>query len=245
MTAPSRFHAQRVLGATAEANPAYSGESPKEAQRHLSQVWAAARAAWARRGLQVYGLRTAEPHHDGCPHWHLVVYGEARALRYARRLLRVYALRVDGAEVGARKVRFKAMALSGGSAGASYAAKYIAKNEDVEPVADKPDADTDEGVDVFDITAVSGDVVTANLEAVAHSTGEDRDVVDKPVDQYPDPELASDTEDDCVTATPQVAEEAITTIQEEEEECGDANSYCSIPRNHSIQDPPSSFEGLC
>lgn len=130
LTAPSRFHAQRVLGATAEPNPSYDGKTPKEAQRHISRVYAQARAAWARRGLQVYGLRTAEPHHDGCPHWHLVVYGPARDLRFARRLLRVYALRVDGDEPGARRARFKAMALSGGQAGASYAAKYIAKNID-------------------------------------------------------------------------------------------------------------------
>ena len=130
LTCPSRFHAQRVLGATAEANPAYDGRTPKEAQKYLSGVWAKARAAWARRGLQVYGLRTAEPHHDGCPHWHLVVYGPGRDLRFARRLLRVYALRMDRDEPGARAARFKAMALSGGSAGASYAAKYIAKNID-------------------------------------------------------------------------------------------------------------------
>lgn len=76
-------------------------------------------------------------------------------------------------------------------------------DEDVEPVADKPDADT----------AVSGDVVTAALEAVAHSTGEDRDVVDEPVDQYPDPELADDSEDEYVTASPEVADEPDLAIQ--------------------------------
>lgn len=130
LTAPSQFHAQRVTGATAEPNPAYSGKTPREAQAYLCSVWAASRAAWARRGLKVCGLRTAEPHHDGCPHWHLVVYGAARDLRYARRLLRVYALRMDGDEAGARKARFKVMPLSGGKAGASYAAKYISKNID-------------------------------------------------------------------------------------------------------------------
>ena len=130
LTAPSQYHAQRVTGATAEPNPAYSGKTPREAQAYLCSVWAASRAAWARRGLKVCGLRTAEPHHDGCPHWHLVVYGAARDLRYARRLLRVYALRMDGDEAGARKARFKVMPLSGGKAGASYAAKYISKNID-------------------------------------------------------------------------------------------------------------------
>lgn len=130
LTAPSRFHAQRITGAVAEPNPSFDGSTPKDAQAHLRAVWAQARAAWKRRGLRIYGLRTAEPHHDGCPHWHLVVYGAARDLRYARRLLRVYALRVDGDEPGARRVRFQAKPLTGGKAGASYAAKYIAKNID-------------------------------------------------------------------------------------------------------------------
>ena len=142
LTAPSRYHAQRVVGATAEPNPAYDGKTPKDAQRYLSGVWAKARAAWARRGLRVYGLRTAEPHHDGCPHWHLVVYGPGRDLRFARRLLRVYALRADADEAGARRYRFRAMALAGGKAGASYAAKYIAKNIDGGGMEGRRDGET-------------------------------------------------------------------------------------------------------
>lgn len=127
LTAPSRFHAQRIIGATAEANPAYSGATPKEAQRYLSKVWARARAAWKRRGLAVFGLRTAEPHHDGCPHWHLICYGSRRDLRFARRLLRVYALRDNPEEPGARKHRFVVLEAKG-SRGAAYAAKYVSKN---------------------------------------------------------------------------------------------------------------------
>lgn len=129
LTAPSRFHAQRILGPKkTEANPNYTGATPKEAQQYLSKVWARARAAWKRRGLGVFGLRTAEPHHDGCPHWHLICYGTARELRFARRLLRVYALRDCPEEPGARKHRFVAMKAKAGRYGAAYAAKYISKN---------------------------------------------------------------------------------------------------------------------
>ena len=130
ITCPSKYHAQKTGRAVSEVNPAYAGKTPRDGQVYICSVWARARAAWARRGLHVYGLRTAEPHHDGTPHWHIVVYGLARDVRYARRLLRVYALREDGGEPGARKHRFTAMALKGGKAGASYAAKYIAKNID-------------------------------------------------------------------------------------------------------------------
>lgn len=76
----------------------------------------------------MFGLRTAEPHHDGCPHWHLIAYGPRRELRFARRLLRVYALRDSGTEPGARQHRFKALEAKAGTRGAAYAAKYVAKN---------------------------------------------------------------------------------------------------------------------
>lgn len=130
VTAPSRFHAQRITGACAEKNPAYEGATPRDAQAYLCRVWSRARAAWKRRGLVVAGLRTAEPHHDGCPHWHLIAYGPARDLRYARRLLRVYALRDSSEEAGAKKYRFDAQKAEAGKGAAAYAAAYVSKNID-------------------------------------------------------------------------------------------------------------------
>lgn len=132
LTAPSRFHAHKSTGGkkskTTEPNPNYDGSTPKDAQGYISSVWARARAAWKRRGLAVYGLRTAEPHHEGCPHWHLICYGTARDVRFARRLLRVYALRESPDEPGAKKHRFVVMKAKAGRYGAAYAAKYISKN---------------------------------------------------------------------------------------------------------------------
>lgn len=129
LTAPSRFHARRVVkGKVTEANPVFDGSTPKAAQVYLSKVWARARAAWARAGLSIYGLRTAEPHHDGCPHWHLIAYGPADDMRIARWILRRYALRDAGYEDGARRHRFVVLPAKKGRYGAAYAAKYIAKN---------------------------------------------------------------------------------------------------------------------
>jgi hypothetical protein len=130
LTAPSEYHAMRMIGGAAVENPAYSGKTPKDGQIYLSKVWARARAAWKRRGLRVFGLRTAEPHHDATPHWHLIAYGPRRELRFARRLLRVYAMRENGNEAGAREHRFKAMEARAGTKGAAYAAKYVSKNID-------------------------------------------------------------------------------------------------------------------
>lgn len=128
VTCPSRYHAQVTHGATSEPNPRYCGATPREAQAHLREVWARARASWDRRGLQVAGLRTAEPHHDGCPHWHLIVYGPEDDLAAARDILRDYALRDAPDEAGAQMRRFVHLASDGN--GASYAAKYISKNID-------------------------------------------------------------------------------------------------------------------
>lgn len=141
LTAPSRFHAQRTVGAVSEENPKYGGANPREAHQYLCGVWARARASWARRGLVVAGLRTVEPHHDGCPHWHIVVYGPRRDLRFARRLLRVYALRDSPDELGAKARRFVAK-LSLGVSGAAYAAKYVAKNVDGAGMAGCRDSET-------------------------------------------------------------------------------------------------------
>lgn len=130
LTAPSEYHAMKMVGTLAVPNKAFDGKTPKDGQKYLSTVWARARAAWKRRGLAVFGLRTVEPHHDGCPHWHLIAYGPAEELRLARYLLKRYALREKGWEDGAREHRFKWLTAKAGTKGAAYAAKYVSKNID-------------------------------------------------------------------------------------------------------------------
>lgn len=142
LTTPSRFHAQRITGACAEANPNYQGATPREAQQWLCRMWARARAAWKRRGLAVAGLRTAEPHHDGCPHWHLIVYGPAEDVRLARQLLRVYAMRDSGGEPGAWEHRFNFKHAESGTGAAAYAAAYVSKNIDGSGMDGERDTET-------------------------------------------------------------------------------------------------------
>lgn len=128
-TTPSRFHAQSVRGdLLGGENPKYDGSTPRDAQRWLSAMWARARAAWARLGLEVAGLRTAEPHHDGTPHWHLIVYGRPDDVRVARHILRRYLLSDEGGEPGARRHRFNWSPAADGKGAAAYAAAYISKN---------------------------------------------------------------------------------------------------------------------
>jgi len=135
---PSRFHATLHTG---KPNPKYDGSDPRTANRYLGKMTALARSALARRGIGLYGFRIAEPHHDGCPHWHMLVFVRAlpdyttphvkdvasRAIRVMKR----YAWRVDRGEPGAfkRRLDVKRIDWAKGSA-AGYIAKYVAKNID-------------------------------------------------------------------------------------------------------------------
>lgn len=130
LTAPSSFHRMRQDEAgRVEPNPKWSGATPRQAQVYLCKVWARIRAAWARRGVQVYGFRVAEPHHDGCPHWHMLLFMPPEQCEMAREVFRLHALRLDGDEPGAEqhRVAFKSIDPERGSA-AGYIAKYLAKN---------------------------------------------------------------------------------------------------------------------
>ena len=132
LTCPSRMHAAMIgRGSRAIQNPKHDGTNPHDAQKYLSTVWARIRAKLARHGIKLYGFRVAEPNHDGCPHWHLLVFIPAWARRRVRQTFLLHGLMVDRNEPGARKhrVKFKAIDRAKGTA-AGYIAKYIAKNID-------------------------------------------------------------------------------------------------------------------
>ena len=125
ITTPSRYHSH----SGGRRNPKHDGSSPRDAQRYLVALWAKVRSKLHRRGLSVYGVRVAEPHHDGTPHWHMLLFVEATRAGELTDILRAYAMAEDGGEAGADVARFKDVAVdrSKGSA-AGYVAKYIAKN---------------------------------------------------------------------------------------------------------------------
>lgn len=131
VTCPSRFHAR--LSATCERNPKYQdGITPRDAQSHLVKTWAKCRAALHRRGVRLYGFRIAEPHHDGCPHWHLLCFMPAADVERARAMVLRYFLEDhDPDEAGARQQRCKFVTIDPARAGAAgYVAKYVAKSID-------------------------------------------------------------------------------------------------------------------
>lgn len=144
LTCPSRMHKWRRGKALDTPNPAYDGTLPNEAQAYLALQWQRFRAAAQRAGLGLYGFRIAEPHHDGCPHWHMLLWhkpmtdpvgkkkrtGDA-SIALGLLLGRYFLANESPDEPGADRYRIKVEAIdpSKGSA-VAYVAKYVAKNID-------------------------------------------------------------------------------------------------------------------
>lgn len=127
ITTPSRFHA--VSAATGRQNPRFDGSSPRDAQAWLQLHWTRVRALLNRRGIAVFGLRTVEPHHDGTPHWNLLLFVRTSAQIQLRAILFRYFLDSESPnENGASTHRVKITEIDPQKGRASgYVAKYVAK----------------------------------------------------------------------------------------------------------------------
>lgn len=99
------------------------------------------RTAFKDNDLQFYGMRVVEPHHDGTPHWHMMLFCKPEQRKHITEIMRRYALKEDGDEKGAAAQRFEVKHLNQGGA-AGYIAKYIAKNIDGYALDGQMDHDT-------------------------------------------------------------------------------------------------------
>ncbi|MGL5181186.1 replication endonuclease [Herbaspirillum huttiense] len=136
LTAPSKYHA--VLSESGEVNPAYIGTSARDAQDYLQKVWTRIRAAYGRLGIRPLGMRIAEPHHDGCPHWHLLLFMPSDQEADFSRIMRRYALAEDGQEKGAQENRVKIIRIEASQGTATgYILKYVLKNTGDKKLAHK------------------------------------------------------------------------------------------------------------
>ena len=131
VTCPSRMHASMTKDGKTQTNPNYDGTTPADAQKHLSTVWARIRAKLDRMGIKVYGFRVAEPHQDATPHWHALLYMDAKHEASVQQVIRQYALQDSPNENGAQKHRVNAVKIDRSKGtGTSYLAKYISKGID-------------------------------------------------------------------------------------------------------------------
>lgn len=128
ITLPSKYHAS--LSKTGTMNPKYQNLTPREGQNRLVADWALVRSQFQKAGVEVYGFRVVEPHQDGTPHWHMLLFMRPEHRYKARQIYYEYAIRENRNEVfGREHVRFKAKPMNSGGA-AGYIAKYISKNVD-------------------------------------------------------------------------------------------------------------------
>lgn len=126
LTTPSRMHPFRATGIE---NPKYDQTTARQAHEYLCKLFTQIRAELARRGATYYGIRVVEPHHDGTPHWHFLIFLPQSHQNGLLAVFKEYAHRDSKGEEGAAKHRFKADPIdkSKGSA-TGYIAKYISKN---------------------------------------------------------------------------------------------------------------------
>jgi hypothetical protein len=153
-TAPSRFHAWKTgrNGKTID-NEKYEGATPRDTCAYLAKLWSLTRAALKRHDTPVYGFRVCEPHHDGTPHWHMLLFMRPSDRNKVISTLQSYALTDDKTELVRNPIaapsftditpRFdwKLIDPTKGDA-TGYLAKYIAKNIDGAYVGDDEEANT-------------------------------------------------------------------------------------------------------
>ncbi|EOM4255641.1 replication endonuclease [Escherichia coli] len=151
VTAPSRFHSVNDDGSL---NPKYCGATVRDASDYLVyRFFAAVRRAIDKAGLGWYGVRTVEPHHDGTPHWHMLVFTSQENEARITEIMRNAAIREDRAELGDDiSPRFKCEKIDPAKGTpTSYIATYIGKNLDAsafmgnDPKTGKPYVDKESG----------------------------------------------------------------------------------------------------
>lgn len=157
ITCPSRMHPRHASGA---ANERHDGTSPRQAQAYLGRLWNRAMRQAAHQGLTPYGLRVVEPHHDACPHWHVLVFAPAEQCASITTLFRSYAMADSPNEPGAAEHRFTVEHIDPAKGSAvGYVAKYVSKNID------------GEGVDTDHETGTSGSSASRRIVAWSRTWG--------------------------------------------------------------------------
>ena len=131
LTAPSSYHAYSYSG---HRNSKWNGKNPRQTQRYLNRVWQQIRAELKRNDIPAFGLRVAESHHDGTPHWHGLLFTTPEHVEPLREIMRDYATREDAEELAGShgnhpRFEMKPIDESIGSA-TGYIVKYISKNVD-------------------------------------------------------------------------------------------------------------------
>lgn len=159
-TAPSRFHAVSK-GKVNQAWLDAGKPDAKAAHTHLMGVWKAFRKTIDKAQIKVYGMRIVEPHQDGTPHHHMLLFCMPEHTQFVVEAFRHHSLADSPNEKGAQKYRFKVehIDFSRGSA-VGYVAKYLSKNIDGKHI------DTDKGTNLSGIEAAERVTAFARVNGI-------------------------------------------------------------------------------
>lgn len=145
ITAPSKYHSVHHQGGFVKN---WSGANPRDTQKYLCTIWAKIRSSLKRQDINIFGFRVVEPHHDGTPHWHLLMFYRQENEDAIIETMRDYATAEDADELNsenAKKARFHFEKIDKEKGTATgYIAKYISKNIDGYALDDEKDHDTGE-----------------------------------------------------------------------------------------------------
>lgn len=138
VTCPSKYHAYHVWGGRNDKWVAAGMPTPRDAQEYLNGVWSRVRADLKRAGARWFGFAIAEPHHDGCPHWHLILWLQPDKKDLATRIFEHHAIAEDREELTNKitgkedtSPRFKPVEIDESKGTATgYVVKYVSKNID-------------------------------------------------------------------------------------------------------------------
>ncbi|MEX6202045.1 replication endonuclease [Providencia hangzhouensis] len=143
ITAPSKYHSAYQSGGFVSN---WMGNDPRATQKYLCKVWQRIRAAYARAGIRTFGFRVVEPHHDGTPHWHMLLFVRPEHVDELRDIFCYYARLEDSEELQSQKAlkaRFHVEPIDKEKGSATgYIAKYISKNIDGYAMDDEIDEET-------------------------------------------------------------------------------------------------------
>lgn len=161
-TAPSQYHPWKTTpqghgkAARTTENPKYLGHTPRDTNNYLGTLWKRCRAALARRDIEYFGFRVVEPHHDGTPHWHLLLFVRPDQQHELISTMQRYALSHDRADLERKRhpqtkrpysditPRFDWKVMDPAKGGAvGYIVKYIAKNIDGHQIGDEGDLEAE------------------------------------------------------------------------------------------------------
>lgn len=152
----SRYHSHTWRDGKVAKNPKWEGALPREGQQRLAELWDEAIRTLRKAGVQLYGLRTVQPHHDGTPHWHVLLFCDPVNVARINLVMRETFLQDDPDEAGAKEHRVDSVLIdrTKGSA-VGYVSRYIARAINGADLRDLREKD-DEGVQRKVAESISG-----------------------------------------------------------------------------------------